>query len=92
MSIPTTAPASMVDVIQEDADVKEVVGSLVEVSSAAMEAYEVLTWAMKSVYLGHDLPFQGLLEALERSGEEILEGVQVVISNSLYNSRPISAL
>lgn len=40
----------------------------------------------------YNIPFQGLLEALRESGEDIFEGVQALIFDPAYNTRRITKL
>lgn len=81
VSWPAIATAAMLDVKEEHIIVEEVDGSDVKIS------YKVIKWAMKSAFFGTDVPFQGLMAAVEKSCEDIIINVQVVICYLPYTSR-----
>lgn len=92
MSLHLTAPAVMVNVKGMDVVVEEVYGSGPELRSAVKESYKVLKQTMKPLCLVYDVPFEGLLDALEQSGGDIYEGMQAVICDSRHNTRHIAKL
>lgn len=63
-SLPAAASAAMVDVKVEYLTVQEMDGIVVELSSTAMEAYEVVKLALKSLCMVYDVSFRGLLDAV----------------------------
>lgn len=78
--------------MKEDAVVEEMDASAVELSSAGQEPYEVLRPAMKAMCLGYDVPFQGMLEAVEESDEDTFAGVKTVFWDPTYNTGLIAEL
>lgn len=68
------------------------VGSGIELNSAAKKTHDVLKRAMKSVCLLYYVPLQGPLQEMQQSGEDIFEKVRDLICNLPYNSHLIAAL
>lgn len=62
---PTSLPL-MADVRVEDIGAESASGSLVELSSYGSNEYEQMQIAMKSVFIGYDISFRKLLEAMEQ--------------------------
>lgn len=54
---PATEPGVIVDKMEEDVVVEQVYKSRSEVYQAVKEAYEVLSLALKSMWLVHNVPF-----------------------------------
>lgn len=92
MSLPPAASAPMKDVKDEYVVLATADGSDLELSSAARETHEVVEYAMMFLCFLYYVPFQGLLEALEQSGDDIFEGVHSVMCNPPYNTRRIMEL
>lgn len=70
MSLSVATPPLVVDGKEKDVVFESLFGSNFEVRSPETEAYEVLRLVTKFVDLVHEFPFQGLLEAVEKSGED----------------------
>lgn len=64
---------------EEGSVVEDANGSAVELSFPAKRAYEGLKWPVKYACLVYNVLFQGLLAALEKSGEDVFERVQALI-------------
>lgn len=92
MSLHWTAPVAVVDMKVKYALLDLVHGNGGEVSSTAMEVYEVLIQYMKLSCLVYDVPFHGVLEAANESGEDIRKSLQALICNPLYNTSRIREL
>lgn len=70
MSLNATARAPVLKVNHDDVLVKEGFRSGVKLSSAVKEARQELKWDQKSVGVGYDGSFQGLLRTVEHLGEQ----------------------
>lgn len=82
--------AVLLKVKEQNVVVEEIDGSSIRLSSAVQEPFEVLKRAIKSFYQVYGVPIQWLLETMEQPGTDILEGVQAVICDLLYNAREVA--
>lgn len=92
MSQPPTVPPLIVNVKVEDVVAENAGGSSLELSSAVRNEYEQLNIALKSVRMVSKVQLQRLLEAVNQSSEDIIEGVHVVLCDTPYSTRRIAVL